>query len=265
LPRCRRSTTRKAIDRSLIEADRKLYHAMFGDDAGDALIEQEYFCSFAAAVLGSYYGKALNRLEHAGRIRGAEYDPRCRFTRPGISARAPTWRSGASRSRTTGSASSTALQGAHDEVIPDLVEKLNALPYVKWGNDYVPHDAKVKEIGTGKTRVETLVALKRRPVLVPDHKIDDGISAARLLLPKCWFDATNASPGSRRCASTRPSGTMIARCSRTRRCTIGASHFADAFRYLAMVARELIGAHVAEEPSARAARRGDEKRAASGR
>jgi phage terminase large subunit len=68
LPRCRRSTT----PRRSSGADRGRSRAVSRDvrpDAGDALIEQEYFCSFAAAMLGSYYGKALSRLEQQpGRI-----------------------------------------------------------------------------------------------------------------------------------------------------------------------------------------------------
>src|SRR5262245_47972344 len=47
----------------LVEAQREEYHAIFGQEAGDALIEQEYYCSFEAAVLGSYWGKELAKLE----------------------------------------------------------------------------------------------------------------------------------------------------------------------------------------------------------
>ena len=50
------------------------------------------------------------------------------------------------------------IEGAHDETIPDLVAKLKQYDYA-WGVDYVPHDAKVRELGTGKTRVEALAAL----------------------------------------------------------------------------------------------------------
>ena len=52
------------------------------------------------------------------------------------------------------------------------------------GNDYVPHDARVHEWGTGKTRLETLIALARKPVLVPEHKVEDGINAAHLMFKR---------------------------------------------------------------------------------
>ena len=43
----------------------------------------------------------------------------------------------------------------------------------------MPHDAKARELGTGRTRIETLIAMGRKPRLVPDHKVEDGIEAAR--------------------------------------------------------------------------------------
>ncbi|MCC8945355.1 hypothetical protein H8A97_09640 [Bradyrhizobium sp. Arg62] len=38
-----------AISREAVEIQRREYHGIYGDEAGDALIEQEYFCSFEAA------------------------------------------------------------------------------------------------------------------------------------------------------------------------------------------------------------------------
>ena len=55
------------------------------------------------------------------------------------------------------------------------------------GNDYVPHDAKMKEWGSGSTRVETMQSLGLRPMLVPAATIEDGINAARRTLPLCVF------------------------------------------------------------------------------
>ncbi len=65
----------------------------------------------------------------------------------------------------------------------------------RYGNDHVPHDARVRELGTGRTRVETLFALGRKPVLVPDHKLEDGINAARRCLPRVWFHCDRCAAG----------------------------------------------------------------------
>src|SRR5262249_40286409 len=61
-------TDTNAISLEAVGQQRKEYHALFGDDAGDALIAQEYHCSFASAVLGSFFGKELTASEIAGRI-----------------------------------------------------------------------------------------------------------------------------------------------------------------------------------------------------
>ena len=56
------------LTRGQIEEQRREYHAVFGEDAGDALIEQEYWCSWSAAVLGAYWAKEVERAEKDGRI-----------------------------------------------------------------------------------------------------------------------------------------------------------------------------------------------------
>jgi hypothetical protein len=61
----------------------------------------------------------------------------------------------------------------------------------------LPHDADHRELGTGKSRVETLRAMGLKNIrVVPRtaNKADD-INAARLLLNKCWFDADKTAKG----------------------------------------------------------------------
>jgi phage terminase large subunit len=53
------------------------------------------------------------------------------------------------------------------------------------GKDFVPHDA----------RLETLIALGRKPVLVPDHKVEDGINAGHERFKRVWFDEARCAPG----------------------------------------------------------------------
>lgn len=59
-----------------VEEARKEYHAIFGKDAGDALIEQEYYCNANAAILGAVYGKQMADAQKAGRISNmVKHDP----------------------------------------------------------------------------------------------------------------------------------------------------------------------------------------------
>jgi phage terminase large subunit len=53
---------------------RQEYVALYGDAFGNAQYEQEYMCSFDAAILGSYYGGELAAARGDGRVCRVEYD-----------------------------------------------------------------------------------------------------------------------------------------------------------------------------------------------
>lgn len=130
------------------------------------------------------------------------------------------------------------VEGAPEDGIPDLVSALNKRSY-KYGDDWVPHDAKVAEIGTKRTRIETLQRLQRRPRLVPDHKVMDGINAVRETLPRCWFDAQKTEAGLdclRQYRSEYDEKKLVFSDNPRHDWT---SHAADAFRYLAMAWKEM--------------------------
>jgi phage terminase large subunit len=63
-----------AISHDAVEAQRKEYHALFGEAAGDALIDQEYYCSFDSVIPGSYYAKEMTICEREGRICQVDVD-----------------------------------------------------------------------------------------------------------------------------------------------------------------------------------------------
>ncbi|MCP1830267.1 hypothetical protein J2R76_006967 [Bradyrhizobium sp. USDA 4532] len=56
------------ISREAVEIQRREYHGIYSDEAGDALIEQEYFCPSRLRFSGSYWGKQLREAEQGGRI-----------------------------------------------------------------------------------------------------------------------------------------------------------------------------------------------------
>lgn len=163
-----------------VEEQRKEYHALYGQDVGDSLIQQEYFCSFSAATLGSYYGKALERMEADGRLKTGLHDTMLLVHTAwdlGMADQTVIW----------------CFQVAFDQLrvidcihgtgknLAQYVNELNAKPY-NWGTDYVPHDARVRDIGTGRTRLETLAGLGRNVRLVERHAVDDGINALRVTI-----------------------------------------------------------------------------------
>jgi phage terminase large subunit len=119
--------------------------------------------------------------------------------------------------------------------------------YVKWLNDrgwgertdWVPHDAKARELGTGKARVETLRDLGCKLELVPNLQVSDGINATRIELGRMWFNAATTAEG---LEALRQYRTVYDE--RTK--TFGDSprrdwttDIADAARYMAVAAREI--------------------------
>jgi hypothetical protein len=65
----------------------------------------------------------------------------------------------------------------------------------RYADDLLPHDARARELGTGKTREEILRANGRRVRIVPNIGLEDGISAVRLALPRMWIDETRCHRG----------------------------------------------------------------------
>jgi phage terminase large subunit len=59
-----------------IARERRELTAERGEDEAENIINQEYYCSFDAAIPGSYYGKIIAKLEAQGRICDVPHDPR---------------------------------------------------------------------------------------------------------------------------------------------------------------------------------------------
>ena len=64
-----------------------------------------------------------------------------------------------------------------------------------YGEHWAPHDIRVRDWGTNKSRLEAAKALGLTFEVVPNLEFADGINAVRLLLPRCWFDATKCAVG----------------------------------------------------------------------
>jgi len=80
------------------------------------------------------------------------------------------------------------------KAIPEYLKILQSKPYV-YGTDYLPHDARARELGTGKSVEELMRRSGRRVQIVPQLSIVDGINAARTIFPLCWFDEAKCADG----------------------------------------------------------------------
>lgn len=68
------------------------------------------------------------------------------------------------------------------------VAELAKRPY-RWGTDFIPHDGRTRNFQTGKSTEELLRAMGRAPHVLAQTSIEEGIKAARMAFPRCYFDS----------------------------------------------------------------------------
>ena len=157
------------------------YIREYGRELGRALFRQEYFCSFDAAVLGAYYALEMSEADAQGRIAGVPYEKGHLVHTAwdfGVSDHTSIWffQSVGREIRLIDFYTSSGVGLDH------YVGELQGKGY-RYGNHLLPHDVNVTELGTGRTRVETLRSLGLDGIkVVPQQRVAEGINAARSIL-----------------------------------------------------------------------------------
>lgn len=199
--------------------------------------EQEYECSFDAAVKGAYYASEIARARLEKRITRVPYD---RYV-PVMTG----WDLGF-----TDSTAIWFLQAVGNEVhIIDYYEadskplshyadvlRQKAAQWgegFRWGEHFFPHDVRAHELSVGKSRVQTLNELGIEPVVVPQHNVNDGINATRRIFDRMWIDETNCGRGVEALALYRRDFDEKTKMFKDRPLHDWASHGADALRCFA--------------------------------
>lgn len=154
---------------------------------------QEFEVSFEAAVKGAYYGAEMNAAEEQGRITRVAYDPAL----PVHTA----WDLGMSDSTVVWFVQVTRGEYRWIDCLKGegvgldwYAKELQGRPYV-YGEHYLPHDVQVRELGTGKSRLEVLASLGIRANAGTALPVADGIQALRLILPNSYFDKEKCKQG----------------------------------------------------------------------
>jgi len=193
------------------------------------LYEQEFQCSFQAAITGSYYGKIIEELEKSNRITEVPYDD---------NLKTETWWD-------LGLKDSTAIwfiQRLQSQLrVIDYYENsgegldfyadvLDSKPY-KYDRHIAPHDIKVRELGAyGKSRLETALELGISFDIAPKLSIEDGIEMVRKTLPQCYFDKNKTYQGTEALKAYQKKWDERNQCFKNRPTHNFASHPSDAFR-----------------------------------
>jgi phage terminase large subunit len=114
------------------------------------------------------------------------------------------------------------------------VAVLNSKGY-NYTDHILPHDVRVRELGTGKSRLETLDNLGVRPITIAAQlNVDDGIQAVRSLLGRAWFDEEKCERGIDCLRQYRRDYDENNKSFKARPLHDWSSHGADAMRYLAI-------------------------------
>lgn len=202
------------------------------NEMGEDKYRQEFECSFDAAVEGSYYGQMLNELEEKKHMQ--------EIPREELSRTFTAWDLGMGDSTSIWVAQ---LVGTEVRLI-DYYENhgVGLDHYVKWikDNDYskaehiLPHDVRVRELGTGKSRLEMLEDSGLEVKIAPRMGLDDGIQAVRRLLPRCWFNVPKVQIGLNCLRNYRRDYDEKRKIFYERPLHDWSSHGSDSFRYLAL-------------------------------
>jgi len=159
----------------------------------EEMIEQEYWCSFDAPLVGSYYSAEMGRMTSDDRICKVPWEsdlPVLTGWDLGIGDATSIWfyQMVAREVRFIDYYESSGVGLDHYAKV--LAEK----PYT-YGDHIGPHDVQVRELGTGHSRLESLRNLGIRMRVAAKLSVDDGISATRNLLNRSYIDENKCARG----------------------------------------------------------------------
>jgi len=190
---------------------------------------QEFECSFTAAVSGSYYGKLMTKADNENRIGPVPLD-----SNVGVE----TWWD-------LGIGDSTAIwfaQRVGEEVhlidyyensgesLMHYADVLEDKGYT-YSRHIAPHDIQARELGTGKSRLEVSQELGIMFEVAPRLEVDHGIESVRNALPYCWFDREKCKLGIDALRQYRKQWDEKNQVFKSKPLHDWCSHSADAFRY----------------------------------
>jgi len=191
--------------------------------------QQEWFCSFEASIQGAYYAKEIAKAREEGRICSVPYDE---------FAEVHTWWD-------IGIGDSTAIgffqrvgrewhwidyYEASGEGLEFYVKMLKDKDY-NYGKHYVPHDAKAREKGSGKSYVEVGKELGINFEIVPKLSIFQGINTVRMKFNTLWIDEKKCEKGLDALSQYRKEWNDKMGCFKTNPLHDWTSHAADMIRY----------------------------------
>jgi phage terminase large subunit len=207
-----------------------------GEEDGLAIYEQEYMCSWSAALPGAYYARQIDKLEREGSLTKVPWNPARQVH--------TAWDLGANDQTVIWFVQWTGATwnfidyiAGTSKGIPEYVTEVRQRPYI-YGEHLVPHDAgnKEKALPNAATIADTMgvLGLEGVRVVARTNSVANDINEARKLLPICMFDAEKCAHGIDALRSYRREWDDKLRNYRDKPYHDWASDPADAFRTFAM-------------------------------
>lgn len=204
----------------------------------EEIIQQEFYCSFKGSIHGAYYGAIMDKLENDGRITDdIGYDP--------AKLVHTAWDLGKSDSNAIWF---WQFAGNQLNIIDYYENNTKGIGHYatvlkdkgySYGYHFPPHDIKHDDqfYEEGKTRLSIAAGVGINFAdAVPKLSKQEGIEAARVILPRCWFAKTATKQGRQCLKQYRKEYDEKNKCFKEDPVHDWASHGADAFRYLALSA-----------------------------
>lgn len=192
--------------------------------------------AFNTTIQGAYYASEFTRIYNEGRICRVPVEDLPVFT---------FWDLGLSDSMAIWFLQKAGLEyrfidymEGSGEGLPYYIKALQDKKYI-YAQHWGPHDLNVRELGTGKTRLELASSLGINFHTAPNIPVVDGISAVRSVLPSCWFDEERCARGISALENYRKEWDDKNGVYMSRPLHNWASNGADAFRYFAVSANQV--------------------------
>lgn len=168
-----------------------------GETDGQAIYDQEYLCSWSAALPGAYYARTIDKIEAAGQITRVPWNPARQVH--------TAWDLGANDATVIWFAQWTGFGWAFIDYIANTTTgidwyatEIRAKPYL-YGEHLLPHDggrADLRTTGAGSI-ADTLATLGLQNVRVVPRtaSVPNDINEVRKVIPLCFFDAEKCAHG----------------------------------------------------------------------
>jgi phage terminase large subunit len=156
---------------------------------------QEFYCDWGAGMTGAYFTKEIAKANKEGRITDVPYDENLSvdtYWDLGMNDVTAIWFVQTARFQHR---IIKYVEGA-DKSVSDWIKDLRNLNY-GYGRFILPHDAKARDMSTGKSIEEAFRNLGVRNTRIIPRVGDkrDSINAARMIFSRCYFDKTNCDRG----------------------------------------------------------------------